>query len=277
MNDDLQAIAFGSRPGSAITPMRSRGGETAIDSWMRAVAAGARGHYAAASAELDRADRSTADPAVRSLAYSTRASHLRQAGRHARARRHDGEALWWATGEATDAVARAAVLDALIGLAADSLGSARFDLADRLLARCEIVLAGMDDGEPWIWTGRLRLRHLWVRTESALYRGEAHRARTAMLERVELLDACPSVRHRIKTDLIAAAASAATGATAEAAQVAIECADAARTHGQLPLEWAATSLLVGIGTTAQGDEDLIDSEARLRRELNARGGGFTPV
>ncbi|MBJ7291039.1 hypothetical protein [Williamsia sp.] len=275
MNDDLQDVAFGSRPGFAMPPGRTGDGGAGIDSWMRAVASGARGHYAAASAELDRACGSTANPAVRSLASSTRASHLRQAGRHAAARRHDGEALRWVADPASDAVSRAAALDALIGLAADSLGTAQFDLADRLLARCEDSLARIDD-DPWIWTGRLRLRHLWVRTESALYRGDARRAHEQMLDGRDLIDACPSVRHRIKTDLIAAATSAATGDSVVAIRAASGCADAARTHGQLPLEWAATSLLVGIGAASDGSGALVASEARLRTELNARGGGFNP-
>ncbi|GAA1455834.1 hypothetical protein [Williamsia maris] len=277
MNDHLQAVAFGSRPGSAHAPTRAAYGDASVDSWMRAVAAGARGHYAAASAELDHLCASTTGRTVRSLASSTRASHLRQAGRHAAARRYDGEALWWSAGGVADTMTRAATLDALIGLAADSLGTAHFDLADRLLARCAGPLALVDDDEGWIWSGRLRLRHLWVRTESALYRGDAHRARETMADREELLRACPSVRHRIKTELIAAATSAATGDTGEATRAATDCAEAARTHDQLPLEWAATALLVGIGASGGRDESLVASEARLRAELNARGGGFTPV
>ena len=277
MKDDLQAIAFGSRPGSADAPARAESAGEGLDGWLRAVASGARGRYAAASAELDRVCASTAEPTVRSLASSTRASHLRQAGRHAAARRHDGEALWWATDGPPEMVRRAATLDALIGLAADGLGTGRFDLADRLLTRCEDSLSRLDDGQPWLWTGRLRLRHLWVRTETALYRGDAERARDHMLGRADLIAACPSVRHRIKTDLIAAATSAATGDTADAARVATDCVEAARAHGQLPLEWAATTLLVGIGDTGERGDDLAGREARLRAELNARGGGFAPV
>ena len=276
MNDELQAVAFGPRPGSNVPPRPAADVDPAIDSWMRAVALGARGHYAAASAELDRACASTTGPAVRSLASSTRASHLRQAGRHAAAQRHDGEALWWVAGDALDTVTRSAVLDGLIGLAADSLGTGHLDAADRLLARCAGPLGRIADDEPWIWAGRLRLRHLWVRTETALYRGDGHRAAEAMGERADLIEQCPSVRHRIKTDLIVAATLAATGDIAEAARVATACAAAARADAQLPLEWAATSLLVGIGPAPADTEVLVASEVRLRAELNARGGRFTP-
>ncbi len=276
MNDDLLAIAFGTRAGASVRPGRVPRTAGTFDTWLRAVALGSHGCYAAATTELDGLRRTGSDAVLRSLASSTRASHLRQSGRHALARRYDGVALWFATDAGSDPVTRAAALDALIGLAADSLGVAELDLADRLLARAAAGLALLDEDAAWIWTGRVRLRHLWVRAETALYRGDPATARAHLAARNDLLRDCPSPRHRLKTDLLVAATSAAAGDFAEASLVASGCADTARAYRQLPLEWAATSLLVGIeaGAATGGTDSAADTEARLRADLNARGGAF---
>src|SRR4029078_5358283 len=93
--------------------------------------------------ELDAIDRVPGGP-VPSLALSTRASFLRQLGRHVDARGWEGRVLAGAGGNAD---ARA---DALIGLAADALGVGRFALSARLLARAG---DGGDEGPaarlPW--------------------------------------------------------------------------------------------------------------------------------
>lgn len=111
----LLDAAFGASPATWPLPCAS----TPQDAWLRAIALGGAGRYAAAHAEL------SAIPASRpgglaSLALSTRASLLRQLAWHTHARGFDGRALSLA---GSDAEARS---DALVGLAADALGLARF-------------------------------------------------------------------------------------------------------------------------------------------------------
>lgn len=271
MNDELLDVAFGSSPGNP--PPRTA--DRPAENWLRAVTLGATGWYAAAAAELARIPASRADPVWRSLALSTRASHLRQAGDHPGARRLDGEALNAVARNRTTPIGSAAALDALTGLAADSLGTGHLDLAGRLLTGVGRELDVRVDDGPWMWFGRPRLRHAWVRTELALYRGDVGAAVASAAAAAALASDCPSVRHRLKTELIEAATAAAAGDGDEASRLAGRCVDTARVHGQLPLEWAATTLLLGVGSAGRhGDDPVAGDESRLRAELVARGAAF---
>jgi hypothetical protein len=78
----------------------------------------------------------------------------------------------------------------------------------------------------------------------------------------------PSVRHRIKTDLIGAAAAAAAGDLEASSVRALRVTDQAAAFGQLPLEWAAAKLLDGIGAGVQWS----GQAEKLRRELELWGG-----
>jgi hypothetical protein len=112
------------------------------------------------------------------------------------------------------------------------------------------------------------LRWEWVSAELGLYRGDVstglgHGRAGALLIR-EMREAGTPVpaRQRIKTDLIAAAATAGGGDRGGAATVARGVADDARDEGLLPLEWAAISLLLGTGSAS-------DDDAARHRELRA--------
>lgn len=116
--------------------------------WHRAVAR-CRGHVARADTELemlrDEATRA-GDTALESLCLSTRASLLRQAGRHDRALVSDARALAaiGLPGPARAADGRwafAARMDALVGLAADNLGRFAFGASERLLRRARSLMA----------------------------------------------------------------------------------------------------------------------------------------
>jgi hypothetical protein len=80
----------------------------------------------------------------------------------------------------------------------------------------------------------------------------------------------PSQRHRIKTELIGAAAAAASGDVRDAGERAVRVADAAEAARQLPLQWAAAKLLEGIGA---GDNWAPRAE-RLGFVLAERGGAM---
>lgn len=252
------------------------------DAWARAVELGARGRAAAARALLDELIRDARSAAaVRSLALATRASLTRQAGHHAVARGDDGTAVRIAFAEAPGASVwvRAARVDALVGLAADSLGIGDFGASSRLLQRAgrevdaDLAADGVDGSAAagWVCDGRPRLRLAWVRAELALYSSDPQSGEYAA-RAVELAVGAPSLRHRVKTDLIAAASSAAVGEIDEAAREAERIVATCREEGLLPLEWAAQTMLAGLrpGTTPR-TADL------LQAELIARGMSFTPL
>ncbi|MUM18140.1 hypothetical protein FZI91_03270 [Mycobacterium sp. CBMA271] len=252
--------AFGPQP--AIWPFPRAA--TREDAWLRAVALGGAGRYAAAHAELDSISVSGPDR-LTSLALSTRASLVRQLGWHAQARGMDGRAL---AGAGTDAEART---DALIGLAADALGLARFDLAHALLERAEPLSAHGDGRWPW----RLPLRMAWVRAELAMVSGDGPRslrhARTAQ----RLAKDVPSVRHQVKTAMVLAAALSSAGDFDESAAVAAAGLQAATINGLVPLRWALAAMLAGLpspGAAEEARENLVAIRSKCAGWIAHAGG-----
>src|SRR4051812_3828206 len=128
----LANAAFGDDPRRWPLPSAT----TPHELWLRAVAAGGQGRYGSAMADLDGVCRLLAGGPLVSLTLSTRASFLRQLGWHDRARRWDGRAL------ALAGVDPEAGADALIGLAADALGVARFAASAAALRRAADLLTG---------------------------------------------------------------------------------------------------------------------------------------
>ncbi|MFE0751929.1 hypothetical protein [Gordonia sp. NPDC058843] len=298
-------------------PTRS-GATPLLRAWTEAVESGGRGDYARALTGLTALERRIRPPsapsarpgpdvALLSLCQSTRASLMRQAGRHRIAHGIDGRSLLTvglpddrastvrATHDAVEvSLSRAAIADGLIGLAADNLGLLRFGAARRLLDRARSVLdraAGSSPGaarDGWSWrpaeadwatATRCRLRWEWVSAELGLYRGDVatglEHARSGALLIREMDDAGTPVppRHRIKTELIAGAATAGSGDLNGAATVARDVAADARDHGLLPLEWAATSLLLGTGAASEDDAA---RHRRLRATLIGKGMALLP-
>ncbi|MGB3440255.1 MAG: hypothetical protein WBA97_16030, partial [Actinophytocola sp.] len=123
------------------------------------------------------------------LASATLASHRRQLGGHAAARTHDARGL--AAARSDDAMA-----DVLLGLAADAVGTGRLDEARRLRDRVPLT------------TWRARVRHGWVSAEICLSAGEA--ARQHAERALEEAAAVNATRHRIKSEIVLAAALAAS-------------------------------------------------------------------
>ncbi|MFE7796193.1 hypothetical protein [Nocardia sp. NPDC057440] len=269
----LAAAAFGDRRalGAAeLPPPRS-----ALDSWHRAVILGGGGHYAAARAELRSLRSRTTDPVLLSLAASTEGSLLRQLGWHARAAVADGRAaalILPARAERGSEVGpdhADAVCDALTGLAADALGTGRLTLATRLLWRSRDAL----DPEQLRW--RPWVRWHWVSAETALASGRPDPARTHAAAAVELAERGPSIRHRVKSRLLVAAAAAAAGDTERARVLAEAVAAECREYGLLPLRWACAMLRAGVsvdGAAAAAGAEAADCAAAIAR----RGGRFRP-
>ncbi|MEC3913198.1 hypothetical protein [Nocardia sp. CDC160] len=294
VNSELADAAFGSAPERAAIGLPTPGDPH--ESWLRAVALGAVGHYAAARTELARARRATTDPALLSLTHSTEGSLLRQLGWHTHAAVVDGRAAALVLPSLRDhtpgpvataaEVRRAeAVCDALTGLAADALGTLRPALAARLLNRCQsyldIHLAGVEAA----WRPRVRLH--WVAAETALsapgsglisapaadpaqspLHADADPALAHARAAVSLAEYSPSLRHRVKSRLLLAAASAAVGDLDRSRALATEVEHACRAHELLPLRWACAMLRSGLEPAG----DAAELAAECARLLAARGG-----
>lgn len=259
----LTGVAFGPRPGTRVLP---RAG-TAEGHWLRAVALGGQGRYAAAHTELNRVAAGRPDPVVVSLASSTEASLLRQLGWHRVASGYDGRALG-VLGSAADATGervRAARADALTGLAADALGCGRLDLGFRLLARCAELL---EAGDPRLWRQQIRLN--WVTAEMSLASGDPLRAHRHAGLAVELARDTDSLRHQVKSKLLLAAAVSAGPDPAAAAAPAAEIVDNCAEHGLVPLRWAAAMLLNGV----QPSPEAAAVRDACRRQIRDWGGRF---
>jgi hypothetical protein len=245
----LAAAAFGDEPGrwplpTAITPRQL---------WLRAVASGGQGRYGSAYGDLAALRRSCADRQADrrlvSLAHSTQGSLLRQLGWHTLARGWDGRALALA---GTDPEARA---DALVGLAADALGIGRFAAATTLLTRADAALAAQ---LPAHVADRLAVRRRWVAAELAMAAGEGAIAVRHAEEAVELAQqmVVASARHRVKSDVVLAAALCSAGVTERARAVAETALEAAGRFGLTPLRWALACLLIDIGSVTVPEQQV---------------------
>jgi hypothetical protein len=247
--------AFGADPGRWPLPSA----ETSEERWLRAVALGGQGRYAAATAELETLARVRDGGAFPALALSTRASFLRQLGWHSHARTWDGRALALA---GVDADARA---DALIGLAADALGVGRFGLSARLLARArEAVDAGA--------SARLPVRLAWVGAELAMATGDGVAAVGHAECAVDLAGALDSVRHAVKSDVVLAAALCCAGEPDRSRRVADTALDVAEECGLVPLTWALACLLADVGSGSRGRSQIIAMRDDCAAAVHDRGG-----
>ncbi|WP_109525502.1 hypothetical protein [Nocardia aurea] len=291
----LAAAAFGELPGLAATELPTVSGP--VDSWLRAVVLGGQGRYAAARAQLRSIRGTTSDPTVLSLVASTEGSLLRQLGWHARASMADGRALAHLSAEplvsgsnpvdtAPSTVSSgkrgvlgptasptaadfavpdraAALCDALTGLAADALGTGRTDLATRLLGR---AANSLDAAHP-----RAMIRWHWVSAETALAQGRPEPASAHAAAGLAAAERCPSIRHRVKSLLLVAAAAMTRGDLAAAAEAADEVATRCREHELLPLGWACAMLRTGLSDASAAEE-----AARYGTAIARRGGHFRP-
>lgn len=272
--DVLGAAAFGDRPGMHPLPAAT----VPEQRWLRAVALGGQGFYSGARAELTRLQREVTEGPLASFAASTEASLLRQLGWHRQAAAHDGRAFALARSAASRSAASwsaedaarlvEAQCDALTGLAADALGCGRLGLSRRLLAQCaeRLRVAGIDDTAFW----RQRIRLHWVTAETALASGDFATAKDHAAQASVRADRGPSVRHRVKSDLLRAASSTGDADLGQARALAVDVSQRCAEHGLVPLRWAAAMLANGIGADTGADR-VRDECARI---VISRGGRF---
>lgn len=255
VSQTLASAAFGADPGRWPLPVAS----TPREQWWRAVAAGGQGRYGSAQGELA-ALRRTVGP-LASLAHSTQGSLLRQLGWHEEARRWDGRAVLLA---GDDAEAR---VDALVGLAADALGVGRFAVSAKLLERARGTLAAAADPPH-----RLAIRVQWVGAELAMATGDGPTAVSHATRAVEFAESGSSLRHRVKSQVVSAAALCCSGRVDEARTVADAALQVTASLGLEPLRWALASLLVGIGSASHSAVEVRDIRDVAAGVVRHRGG-----
>jgi hypothetical protein len=235
--------------------------------WLAAVALGAQGWYASACALLDDLYRDRSVPsAVRANSAVTRAAHLRQLGGHLAARRWDARGLALATGGPSEPAVQSARIDALIGLAADAVGLAELDLADRMLAG-----AGRMAQEHPAWRTSVRL--CWVRAELALCRVRPDEAVRWARGAVADSRAAGAVRHEIKSELVLVVSELATGLSGgEAIARLNQLFQRTKRAGLDTLEWVINLLLAGTFEAFESPEAVVQRRlARVKlREIRLR-------
>ncbi|OBA86680.1 hypothetical protein A5642_22235 [Mycolicibacterium mucogenicum] len=253
----LRAAAFGNDvPRWPLPPAHS-----ADELWLRAVAAGGQGRYAAANADLDAVVR-LGRGALLSLAHSTRASFLRQLGWHRLARVADGRA-WALVAHRPDlAEARA---DALVGLAADALGIGRFGVAHRLLER---AAADTENGG----VPRQRVRLAWVSAELAMVSGHGEESVTHAERARQLVGDLDSPRHAVKTDVVYSAALCSAGRFDDTRRVADAALERTQQFGLVPLTWALGCLLSDIGSAERSPDAMAQLRDAAAATVRNRGG-----
>lgn len=254
---NLTAVAFGDQPGRWPLPTA----HTPRQLWLRAVAAGGQGRYGSALKDLATLLRSAPPDRLASLAHSTHGSFLRQLGWHTLARGCDGRALALA---GADVEARA---DALIGLAADALGTGRLAASATLLARADLILATAA-------VHRLSVRRAWVAAELAMASGDGASAVRHAEAAVELA-ADPgqvSARHVAKSEMVLAAALCSAGALDRARAVGDAALELTGRLGLVPLRWALACLLVDIGSANRTVEELREIRDVCAEKVRHAGG-----
>lgn len=264
----LWAAAFGDDPGMWPLPAA----HCPADLWLRAVAAGGQGRYGSAQADLTALLRAVPTGPLASKALSTRASFLRQLGGHRSARGWDGRALALVGTAAGDAATVEAAVDAVVGLAADALGIGRLAASATLLERADGLLA-CADAPP----ARLAIRRAWVGAELAMAAGDGSRAVELAERGVDLAEAAlPALRrHRVKSDVVLAAAVCSVGATDRAREVADRALTDTATYGLVPLRWALACLLSDHGSATRATHEVVTIREQTAAEVTRRGGRWS--
>ena len=224
------------------------------------MAAGGQGRYASGFADLEDLRPRAADGAAR-LAGIEHAGVVPAAARPPRRRADRGTAARFALA-GSDAEAGA---DALIGLAADALGTGRFGLSGRLL---RLARKTIGDASP----GRLPVRCGWVSAELAMFTGDGAAAVGHAERAVELAASTGSVRHAVKSDVVLAAALCSAGHVEASRRVADAALTATERLGFVPLTWALACLLEGVGSAVHPLERIAEIRDQSADTVRRRGG-----
>lgn len=262
--NDLRNAAFGDDPG--LWPLPAASDPHGL--WVRAVAAGGQGRYGSAFTDLDRLERMPRSATLSSLALSTRASFLRQLGWHTVARGWDGRAAAAAPGPGESGAAEARA-DALIGLAADALGIGRFAASARALECAATSIEGAT-------SSRSAVRREWVSAELAMFQGDGTASVAHARSSVDVASALGSVRHRVKSHVVLAAALCSSGDLDAARHEGDRALADATRFGLVPLQWAVACLLADIGSDAHPREQIRAVRDASAEAVTRWGGVWRP-
>ncbi|MCX2932471.1 hypothetical protein ORI20_19535 [Mycobacterium sp. CVI_P3] len=264
----LAAAAFGDNPGCWPLPTAN----TPTQLWLRAVSAAGQGHYSSARADLAALRRHQPADSLTSLSYSTAASLLRQLGGHRVAAGWDGRALALAQAAVDDPMGLQAGVDAAVGLAADALGVGRLAASARLLERAGEMMCRAEAPPP-----RLTIRMAWVSAELAMAAGRGEDAVTHARHGVEVAEsALPALRrHRVKSDVVLAAALCCAGSVDSARDIADAALGDTQTYGLVPLRWALACLLADINSATLTPQDVSAIRDECAGVITRRGGRWS--
>jgi hypothetical protein len=123
---------------------------------------------------------------------------------------------------------------------------------------------------------RLPVRRRWVGAELAMARGEGALAVRHAEEAVELAQAMAvaSARHRVKSQVVLAAALCAAGGTARARAVAEAALEDTGRLRLLPLRWALACLLIDIGNVSFTPQMLPEIRDICAGQVRRAGGAW---
>jgi ATP/maltotriose-dependent transcriptional regulator MalT len=125
----------------------------------------------------------------------------------------------------------------------------------------------LDEGPP-----RPAVRLAWVSAELAMATGDGGTAIDHAERAVECADAFGSARHRVKSQVVLAAALCCDGRLNRSRAVADAALDAAQQHGLVPLSWALACLLDEIGSGNHSTAKVVGIRDVSADTVRRRGG-----
>ncbi|MGO9693426.1 MAG: hypothetical protein ACLPYO_06335, partial [Mycobacterium sp.] len=155
------------------------------------------------------------------------------------------------------------------GGAAAARGVGRFAAAATLLTRVDPLLAPRLAAPD-----RLPVRRGWVAAELAMASGDGALAVRHAEEAVELAQAMGvrSARHRVKSEVVLAAALRSAGSTERARAVAEAALDATGRLQLIPLRWALACLLIDIENVSFSTQELCEIRNICAGQVRRAGG-----
>ncbi len=212
-------------------------GQRAFHQWLLGVALGACGRYGEAFEHVEAIPQGTPEY---SMARSLKASLLRQLGCHQLAVVADRQAM-------AAAATPGSAIEALTGLAADSVGMEDAATAANTLAQARSLLerVGGDPAQMPIWW-RHRVRLTWVECEIALLNSDYLAAVTKASEALEHSEAANAPRHVAKSLLFLAVAQVEAGEKTKAIANLQRSLMLSTSMGFLAVAWPAHAVLAAL-------------------------------
>ncbi|MCW2661095.1 MAG: hypothetical protein JWP83_2247, partial [Mycobacterium sp.] len=149
-----------------------------------------------------------------------------------------------------------------------ALGVGRFAAAATLLGRVDPVAGPVPD--------RIPVRRGWVAAELAMASGDGESAVRHAEEAVRLAEAMAvsSVRHRVKSDVVLAAALCSAGRIERARALAEAALDATGRSNLTPLRWALACLLIDIESVTFSAQKLREIRDICAGQVRRAGGAW---